>query len=159
MLLQMRGRKIPWRRRLFRAPLQCGLRQAVGLDIILTGDVRDREFQGARQFAAGPMQRIKTRAAADVFARHLPNYNLRIGVNVQLLRSQRNRALQRLHERGVFGHIVILVANPLGDADRSGLAAADDHTNPRGPRISQAAAIYVRHQIRHHLSLCNAVQN
>ena len=145
--------------RLSRSPLQRRLRQVVGLDVILAGNMRDREFERARQFAASPMKRIQTRAAAGVFPRHLTNYNLRIGVDVQRVRSQRYRALQRFHQRGVFGHVVVLMPNPLGDADRSRLTAADDHTNPGRPRIPQASAIHIRHQIWHHSIIRYSLQN
>ena len=75
------------------------------------------------------MQGIEARAAASVFAGHLADDNLRIRVNVQLLCFERDSALQSFHQRRVFGDVVVLVTDPLGDTDWAILAATDDHTD------------------------------
>jgi hypothetical protein len=142
----------------FCPPLQRRLRQAVGFDVIFAGNVGDGEFQGASQFAAGPMKGIETRTAAGIFAGHLANHDLGIGIDVQLVGIQCNRTLEGFHQGGVFGDVVVLVSNPLGDADGAILAAINDDTNAGRPGITQAAAIDIRHQIGHHSILRRPLQ-
>jgi len=55
--------------------------------------VGDGELQGARQLPAGPVQRVEAGAAADIFAAHLPDYDLGIGINVESFGVERDRAL------------------------------------------------------------------
>ena len=102
-------------RLLSRLPLQRRLRQPIGLGVMFARNVRNGELQRTRQLAAGPVQRIETFAAAGIFAGHLPHYNLRIGENVQRSRILRDGVLQRFHQRGVFGDVVILSSNPFSD--------------------------------------------
>lgn len=130
---------------LLRPPSQRGLRQAVGLGIALAWDVRDGKFQGPGQLATGPVQGIEAGAAAGVFARHLPDHDLRIRIDVKLAGVHRDGALQGFHERDVLGDVVILAANPFRDADRAAGAAVDHHSNARRPGIPQAPAIDVGH--------------
>src|SRR5579862_434792 len=105
------------------------LGQPVRLGVIFTRNMRDGEFQRAGQLAACPMKRIKARAATNVLAGHLPHDDLRVGVNMQLVGFERNGVLQSFHERGVFGDVVVLVTDPLRDANRSTVAAVDDDPN------------------------------
>jgi hypothetical protein len=126
------------------------LYQTVGLDIEFPLDMRDRELQRAGQLPAGPVQRIKPRTATDVFPRHLPHHNLGIGVNVQLACLKSDSILQGFHQGCVFGDIVVLVADPLGDAHRAFREAADDDPNARRARISQAPAVHIGHQFCRH---------
>jgi hypothetical protein len=123
-----------------------GLRQPIGFGIVFTGNVRDGKIQASRQLAAGPVQGLEARAAAGIFSQHLPHYHLRIRINVQRLRFQLDRPLQRFHQRSVFRHVVILVSNPLRDADRPALAAINHYSNARRPRISQGPTVHMRHQ-------------
>ena len=67
--------------------------QTICLYVVFARHVRNGEFKGAGQLAAGPMERIKTWAAANVLTTHLPDDHLRVGVDVQGLRLQRNGAL------------------------------------------------------------------
>jgi hypothetical protein len=70
---------------------------------------------------------------------------------MQLLRFALDRILQRFHQRGVFGDVVVLVANPFGDAHWAAGAALNHHSNARRARISQAPAVHVSHQVRSHV--------
>ncbi len=129
------------------------LRQPIRLGIALSRHMRDRKRQGPRQFSAGPVQGVKARAAADVFPGHLPDHNFRIRKDVEFLRLACHGILQGFHECRVLGDIVILMANPLGDADRTVCAAINDHSNARRARISQASAVYIGHQFWHHFNV------
>ena len=48
---------------------------------------------------------------------------------MQLVGFERNGVLESFHEGGVFGDVVVLVADPLRDANRSAVAAVDDDPN------------------------------
>ena len=65
---------------------------------------------------------------------------------MQRLGLQRDRALQGFHQGHIFRNIVILVANPLGDADRTAFAAVDDHPNTRRPGIAQGTTVHIGHE-------------
>ena len=65
----------------------------IGFSVVLTVYVGDREVQGTSQFAADPIQRVKARAAARVFALHLPNDNFGVRVNVQFPGFESNSTL------------------------------------------------------------------
>lgn len=119
--------------------------QTICLYVVFARHVRDGEFEGASQLAAGPMERIEAWAAANVLAAHLPDDHLGVGVDVQGLRLQRNGALQGFHQGHVFGNVIILMADPLGDANGAAGAAFDNHPNTRWPRITQATTIHVGH--------------
>ena len=69
---------------------------------------------------------------------------------MKLLRLQSDRILQCLHKRGVFGDVVILAANPLGDPYWAAGAAIDHHSNARWPRIPQATTVHVGHEFCYH---------
>ena len=58
--------------------------------------------------------------------------------------------MQGFHQRHIFGDVVILVANPFGDADGAAFAAVDDYSNTRWPRITQGTTVHVGHEFRHH---------
>jgi hypothetical protein len=110
----------------------------------------DGEGQRAGQFAASPVQGVEAWAAANILPGHLPHHHFGIGIDVQFLRFESNGVLQSFHERGIFRDVVILVADPFGDAYRAGFAAVDNNSNARRPGISQATAIHVSHQLGHH---------
>ena len=116
----------------------------------LAGDVGDGEPEGASQLAAGPMQGIEAGAAADVLAAHLADYDFGIGINVQSFGFQRDGALQGFHERDVFGDVVILVADPFGDADGAAGAAVNDYSNTGGPRVSLGTTVHIGYEFCHH---------
>src|SRR3984885_3222349 len=105
--------------------------------------MRDGKFERAGQLPAGPMQRVKSRAAALVLSGHLPHHNLGVGIDMERLRLARNRILQSFHECSVFRDVVVLMSDPLRDANGAVRKAADDHSNARRARISQASAVYI----------------
>ena len=69
---------------------------------------------------------------------------------MQLLGLERHCVLQSFHQSGVLGNVVVLVADPLGDAHRTASAATDHDSNARGPRIPQATAVHIGYEFRHH---------
>src|SRR5580658_2001592 len=128
------------------------LRQPVRFRVILARPARNGKRQRPRQLPASPMQRVESLAAARILPGHLSHYNFRIRIHMQLLRLARYRVLQRFHQRRVLRDVVILMPNPFRDAHRSAGATADHHSNPRRPRIPQAPAVHISHQLRHHSS-------
>ena len=56
--------------------------QLIGFPVKFTANVRDGENERTGQFHANPVQRVQPRAAAVVFARHLPNDHFRIRIDV-----------------------------------------------------------------------------
>ena len=71
---------------------------------------------------------------------------------MKLARPARDCVLEGFHEGHILGNIVVLIANPLGDAYRSSGAAADHDPNARRTRISQASAVHIGHQLCHHFN-------
>ena len=124
-----------------------GVGQAVGLRIVLARDVRDRKAERAGQLAAGPMQRVEARTATRILAPHLPDHNFGVRIDVKFRGLQGQSALQRLHQSGVLGDVIVLVADPFSNSDLAALASVDHDPNAGWPRISQRAAIYVGHEI------------
>ena len=55
-------------------------------------------------------------------------------------------ALQGFHQRHIFGDIIILMANPLGDADGAAFAAINYHPNARRPWIAQGTTVHIGHE-------------
>jgi hypothetical protein len=68
---------------------------------------------------------------------------------MQLLGLEGYRILQGFHQGGVFGDVVVLMANPLRDPHGAICAAADNHPNARRPGISQATAVNIGYEFRH----------
>jgi hypothetical protein len=64
-------------------------------------------------------------------------------------RFEGDRVLQSLHQCGVFGDIIVLMADPFGNADRALVAAADYDSNARRTRISQATTVHIGHKFAH----------
>jgi hypothetical protein len=128
------------------------IRQAIRFDVLVASYVGDGELEGASKFATGPMQGIEARTAADVLATHLADHNLGIGINVQSLGFQGNRILQGFHEGYILSNVVVLMANPFGDADGATLAAINNHPNTRRPRVSLGAAVHISYEFWHHCS-------
>jgi hypothetical protein len=121
----------------------------VGFPIVFPAYVGDGEREGPGQFPANPMQRIESRAAAIVLARHLPDHHFRIGVHVNRPGIQGHRALQSFQKGKIFRDVVILTPNPLGDSDPAASRIVNYDPNTRGPRVTQRPAIDISHQIRH----------
>jgi hypothetical protein len=57
--------------------------------------------------------------------------------------------LQGLQQGNVFGDVVVLPANPPGDADSAIRAALNHDANTGRPRISQGTAIHVGYEVQH----------
>jgi hypothetical protein len=123
-----------------------GTGQVVGFSVVGSGDVGYREIEGARQFATGPVERVEARAAADVLATHLADDDFGIGIDVEGFRLLSDGELQGFHEGDILGYIVILMADPFGDADGAAFAAVDDHSNTRWPWIAQGTTIHIGHE-------------
>src|SRR5579862_7439829 len=136
-----------------------GLRQTVRLNVEFALDMRNRELQRTRQFATSPVQRVETRAATLILPGHLPHHHLRVGIDVQFSRLQRNRILQGFHQRCIFSDVVILMADPLGDADGALRQAADHYPNARRSWISQASTVYIGHQFWGHFDISLFLQD
>jgi hypothetical protein len=126
--------------------------QAVGLGVVLARHMRNRKPQSPGEFAARPMKRVQTRASADVLSRHLPHNDLGIRKHMELWSFQSYCILQGFHQSGVFGDVIILMADPLSDSDGSALAPANDYPNTGGPGISQASAVHIGHKFPDHFS-------
>jgi hypothetical protein len=75
-----------------------------------------------------------------------------IGINVQSFGLKRESALQGFHQRDVFGDVVILMANPFGDADGAAGAAINDHANAGRARVSLGSPIDISYQFGDHSS-------
>jgi len=123
-----------------------GAGEAVGFGVVLAGDVGDGEIQGASEFAAGPVQGVEAGAAADVLSAHLADDDFGIGVDVEGLGFLSDGKLQGFHESDVLGYVVILMADPFGDADGATLAAIDDHSNTGWPWIAQGTTVHIGHE-------------
>ena len=140
--------KVPGKRLLLdRALADCGVGEPIGFGVILAGNMGDRESEGSSQFAAGPMQGVEARATAGVFAAHLANDNLGIGIDVKSLGFHGEGTLQGFEQGHIFRDIIILVADPFGDTDGAAFAAVDDHPNTRRTWIAQRTAIHIGHEI------------
>lgn len=123
--------------------------QAVGFDVSFAGNMRDGEIERARQFAAHPMQRVKTRTAAGILTGHLLHHEFRIGVDVESSRLEIKRTLKSFEKRSVFGDIVVVMANPFRNADHFAIRLGDHHANARRTRAAVGTAIDMGDQIRH----------
>jgi len=121
--------------------------QTIGLGVVFTPDVRDREIERSGQFPADPIQGIKARAAAAVFPPHLLDHDLRIGKHVKRLGLKPQRTLQRFQQSNVLGDIIVLVPDPFGDSDRAVGGTVHYHANTRWPGVSERAAVDVGHEI------------
>ena len=117
--------------------------QVIGLRIIFARDVRNAECQRLRQFAANPIQGVKLPAPASVLAAHLLHYNLGVREHMERFGSQAQGALQGFEERGVFGHVVVLVADPFLNFYSAAFAAVNNYANSGRPGIPQRSAIYI----------------
>ena len=65
---------------------------------------------------------------------------------------QLNGKMQGLEQRNVFGHIVVLVPDPLCDSDHLAIRLPDDHADSRWPRAAMGSTVNVRYQMRHSAS-------
>jgi len=93
------------------------------------------------------MERIETRAPADVFPVHLADHYFGVGVNVKLPGFEAQSALQGFQQSNILGHVIILASNPLRDSDGRALGSVNHDSNPGRPRVSQRATVYVGHHI------------
>ena|SRR5689334_18989051 len=121
--------------------------QAIGFHVVFAADVCDGKTQRPCQLAASPVQRIKTGTAAGVLATHLLNDDFRIGKNVQDFGFQSESQLQSLEESYVLGNVVVLAADPLGNADLAAESVFEYDADARGPRIAVRTAVHVGYEV------------
>ncbi len=127
----------------------CRIREMVRFGVVLAAHVGDGKNQRASQLPADPMQGIQSRAATAILARHLPHHDLRVGIHVNCLSFESYRALESFEEGEIFGDVVVLATDPLGDPDLSALRIINYYANTGRSGIPQRPAIDVSHQIRH----------
>ena len=125
------------------------VREAVGLPVFFPGNVDDAEFHRAGQLAADPVQRIEPRGAALVLAGHLLDHEFGVRENLQGLGVELEGVLQGFKEGDVFGHVIVLVADPTGDADATAVRFFDYDADARRPRAPMTSAINVSYKMRH----------
>jgi hypothetical protein len=101
----------------------------VGFGVLLTGDVRNREVEGPDQLATGPVQGVQTGTAALVFTGHLLDHDLGVRENVKPACFEGEGELQGFEEGDIFGHIIVLTPDPLGDPDGNGSGTLDNDSN------------------------------
>src|SRR6185312_3204632 len=123
--------------------------QPVGFLISMARDVSDGKLQRARQLPAGPVQGVQTRAATGVFTRHLLHDKLRIGKNLQRSGFHLKGPLQSFEQGRIFGDVVVLMANPFGNANQFPIRRFDNHADARRSRAAMGTAINVRRQNGH----------
>jgi hypothetical protein len=124
----------------------------VGLKIALPGNASNRELQAPSQFATDPVQRIQSRTAAGIFAAHLTHHHVGIRINMKRKRSPIQGTLQSFQQRYVLGHVVVLPADPLGDADAVSSRIFDDDPDTRRSRTPVGTAVHVGYQVAHVIS-------
>ena len=120
----------------------------IGFGVALAGDALDGELEGAGELAANPVQGIEARAAAGVFAAHLADDDVGVGVDEEGAGFAGEGALQGFEQGGIFGDIVVLPADPLSDASAAAGGVFDDHADSRRPRAAVGAAVDVGDQLR-----------
>src|SRR5262249_50555124 len=103
--------------------------QAVGLLVLFARDVGDAELKGSRELAAHPVQRVEPGTAAGVLAGHLLDDQFRVRINAERGGIEVERALQGLKKSSVFGHVVIVMADPLGDPDQLAIGFFNQNAN------------------------------
>ena len=109
--------------------------EPVCLGVLITLDVIDGKGERPGQLAAGPVQRVKPRAAAPIEPGHLLDDDLGVRVNVQGHRFGIDRMLQGLKQRYVLRHIVVLMPDPLGNSDGFATGVLNHDADARGARI------------------------
>ena len=65
------------------------------------------------------------------------------------LRQAYQRVLQRLKQGHVFGNIIVVMANPLGDPDQLSIGFFYHHANAGRPRTAVRTTINVRYKTSH----------
>jgi hypothetical protein len=121
----------------------------VGLGVALAGDVGDGKLERARQLAADPVQGVQARAATGVLALHLADDHLGVRINMQRPGFERLGTLQSFKKGDILRYVVVLAANPTGDADGAAVGTLDYDANTGWPWVSQRSAIHVGYEIRH----------
>ena len=121
--------------------------QVVGFAVVFAGNAHDGKIETARQFPADPVQGIEPGAAADVFAAHLPDDNVGIGVHPQGAGVTGVSALESFEKGGVFGDVVVLKSDPLADADATTFGAFDNDADARGAWTAMGTAVYISNQL------------
>ena len=126
--------------------------EMVGFDVLFTRNPSNRKIQGFNQFLASPVERIETRALAAINTIHLVDDDFRIRENAQHLGIHGKRDLDGFEKCDVLGDIVVVVSNPLGDAELGSAGILDYDSNTGRSRISMGSAVDVSHQFRHFVS-------
>src|SRR5664279_4740336 len=103
----------------------------------------DGEVHGAGEFAAGPVQGIQAGAATGVLAGHLLYDDLGVGEDVEGAGVDGDGVLQGFQQGDVFGDVVVLAANGLGDANLFAAGLLDDHANAGRPRTTVGPAVNI----------------
>src|ERR1019366_7089300 len=103
----------------------------------------DGEVQGAGEFAAGPVQGIQAGTATGVLAGHLLYDDLGVGEHVESTSFDGNRVLQGFQQGNVFGDIVVLTADGLGDPPLFAAGLFDDDANAGRSRTTVGPAINI----------------
>jgi hypothetical protein len=124
-----------------------GVGEFVGFGIVLAGNAADGELKGAGELAADPVERIEAGAAAGIFAAHLADDDVGIGIDAERLGFPVEGALERFEEGDVFGDIIVLPADPLGDESAAAGGVFDNDANAGRPRAAVGAAIDVGYQL------------
>ena len=126
-----------------------GICQPVGFNVVFARDVRYGEVERTGQFLAGPMQGIKSRAAAGVFPRHLLDHDFGIGKYMECSGAKLYRELQCFEKSDVLGNIVVVMSNRFVYFDRTVRRTVDHDADSGGARVPERSAIDVGNEIRH----------
>jgi hypothetical protein len=119
--------------------------KVVGFAVALPGNARDGKLQAPGQLAANPIQGIQPRTPARIFAAHLTDDHVGIRKNMQRMRFAGEGPLQSLHQGYVLGYIVVLPADPLGDADATSPGIFYDDADAGRAGASVGTAVHVRY--------------
>ena len=126
-----------------------GISQPVGLTVVFARNMGDRKLERTRQFSAGPMQRIESRAATRVFTSHLLDHDFRIGKHMEGSGTKLYSELQRFEKSSILGNIVVVMSDRFFDFDSSVSRTIDHYSNAGGAGIPERSTINVGNKIRH----------
>src|SRR6266513_2933010 len=100
------------------------------------------------------MKGIKSRTATAVCPCHLLNDDFGIGEHVECAGPKFQSELQCFEKSDVLSNIIVLMADPFLDFDRTVRRTIDHHADASGTRVPQRSAIDVGNQIRHACDVC-----
>ena len=116
------------------------------LAIMLSADMGDRELKKRASFRQIQCKEYNRELRTSVIAGYLSHHYLRIGLDVERCCFQYQGALESLDHRQVFGDIIVLMSDPLGDLDFAYWTALNYHANTSGTWIPQGSTIHICHQ-------------